>query len=316
MSVFTPLSRDELEAFLEPYRLGRLHAFAGIPEGAENSNFRLATDAGNFVLTLVERGSREQIGFVVELLERLAAAGLPVPHALADGNGERLHELAGKPALLQPWLSGQHVLDPHAQHCTLVGRLLGQLHQVTHADPLPRPDERGLAWMLEEGALMAVSLEGAELALLRQALSEAATLPTVLDQLPVANLHADLFRDNLLFDGMQISGVLDFHNACSGPMLYDLAVAANDWCTRDDGALEPHRLQALLAGYGAIRRFTAAEAQHWPQLLRLACLRFWLSRLIAQREASGEAVLIKDPKEFQRRLATRQQESPALPFAL
>lgn len=320
MSVFTPLQRTELETFLEPYRLGRLHAFDGIFGGSENSNFFVSTDAGEFVLTLVERGSWEHMEFVVDLLERLRHAGLPVPYGVAEEDGVRLRRLAEKPALLQPRLPGSHIEQPHSHHCEELGRLLARLHLATRDDPLVHASDRGLQWMIDEGSLLALELEGAELELLRGAITEAAMLQDAFDELPAANLHADLFRDNVLFDGTHLSGVLDFHNACSGPMLYDLAIAANDWCSNPDGSLDLPRLRALLGAYAGLRPFSRQEAEHWPSLLRIACLRFWLSRLMAVKAApiaaeDGHQVLLKNPEEFRQRLAARQQVEPTLPFA-
>jgi len=320
MSVFTPLQRAELETFLEPYRLGRLHAFEGVAGGSENSNFFVSLDAGEYVLTLVERGSRERMEFVVDLLERLRHAGLPVPYAIAEEDGIRLRQLAEKPALLQPRLPGSHVAQPNAHHCEEVGRLLAGLHLATRDDPLVHASDRGLPWMIDEGSLLALEFEGADLELLRAAITEAAMLQDAFDELPAANLHADLFRDNVLFDGSHLSGVIDFHNACSGPMLYDLAIAANDWCSNQDGSLDLPRLRALLGGYAALRAFSRAEGEHWPSLLRIACLRFWLSRLLAAKAAplaaeDGHQVLLKDPQEFRRRLAARQRLDTTLPFA-
>ena len=109
--------------------------------------------------------------------------------------------------------------------------------------------------------------------------------------------------------------MIDFYNACSGPMLYDIAIAVNDWCTHPNGELDEDRCQALLAAYSALRRFTPAEAELWKPMLRVACVRFWLSRLIAAQAFAGQAVLIKDPGEFRRLLAARQQCDSALPFA-
>jgi homoserine kinase type II len=98
-------------------------------------------------------------------------------------------------------------------------------------------------------------------------------------------------------------------------MLYDLAITLNDWCSCEDGSLDSKRAQALLGAYAGLRPFTAAEAELWPAMLRIACVRFWLSRLIAAQSFAGQEVLIHDPDEFQRRLAQRQQVELALPFA-
>lgn len=316
MSVFTPLERHELEAFLAPYGLGRLKDFQGIAAGTENSNFFVSLEAGEFVLTLVERGPQADMPFFVELLERLHQAGLPVPYAVVTQQGEALRELAGKPALLQPRLAGKHVSQPNAHHCAEIGAWLARLHLATREQILERRSDRGLDWMLEEGPVLALELHDEQLPLLRDSLHEVEGLKTRILALPRANLHADLFRDNALFDGNHLSGVIDFYNACSGPMLYDLAITLNDWCSQDNEALDLPRARALLGAYAALRPFTPAEAELWPAMLRIACLRFWLSRLIAARRFQGRDVLVKDPGQFQRRLAQRQQVSLVLPFAL
>ena len=315
MSVFTPLERHELEVFLAPYGLGRLRDFQGIAAGSENSNFFVSLEQGEFVLTLIERGPSADLPFFIELLDVLHDAGLPVPYALRTASGEALRSLAEKPALLQPRLAGKHVHEANAHHCQEVGALLARIHLATRNQPLPRKSDRGLDWMLAEGPSLALKLPDEQLQLLRDALAEIQALKPRILALPQANLHADLFRDNVLFDGNHLAGVIDFYNACSGPMLYDLAIALNDWCSRDDGSLDSKRAQALLGAYAGLRAFTAAEAELWPAMLRIACVRFWLSRLIAAESFAGQEVLIHDPAEFQRRLAQRQQVALALPFA-
>lgn len=316
MSVFTPLERHELEIFLEPYGLGRLRDFQGIAAGSENSNFFVSLERGEFVLTLVERGPTQDLPFFIELLDVLHDADLPVPYALRTGTGEALRSLAEKPALLQPRLPGKHVAQPNAHHCAEVGTLLARLHLATCERIIERKSDRGLDWMLQEGPCLALKLPEDQLPLLRDALAEIAEVKDKVLALPRANLHADLFRDNVLFDGPHLAGVIDFYNACSGPMLYDLAIALNDWCSEPDGRLNEDLSHALLGAYATLRRFTAAEARIWPAMLRIACVRFWLSRLIAADSFAGQEVLIHDPAEFQRRLAQRQQVDLALPFAL
>jgi homoserine kinase type II len=152
--------------------------------------------------------------------------------------------------------------------------------------------------------------------LLEAALDEITQHKVRILALPRANIHADLFRDNAMFEGTHLTGLIDFYNACSGPMLYDVAIALNDWCSDDEGVLDGPRARALLGAYAALRPFTAAEAQLWPTLLRVACVRFWLSRLIAAQTFAGQDVLIHDPMEFQQRLAQRQKVGTLLPFAL
>lgn len=316
MSVFTPLTRPELEVFLAPYGLGRLRDFQGISAGSENSNFFISLEGGEFVLTLVERGPIQDLPFFIELLDVLHDAGLPVPYALRTTEGEALRSLAGKPALLQPRLPGKHVSLANAHHCSEVGSLLGQLHSATRGHVLERKTDRGLDWMLSEGAQLLSKLDAANQSLLSDALAEIKAQHAAILALPRANLHADLFRDNALFDGPHLAGLIDFYNACSGPMLYDVAIAVNDWCSNDNGELDAPRARALLGAYATLRPFTPSEAELWPVMLRVACVRFWISRLIAAESFAGQDVLIHNPAEFQHRLAQRQDVHLHLPFAL
>jgi homoserine kinase type II len=316
MSVFTPLARPELETFLAPYGLGHLRDFQGIAAGSENTNYFISLEQGEFVLTLVERGPVQEMPFFIELLDVLHQADLPVPYALRTTDGSALRELAGKPALLQPRLAGKHISTPNTQHCAQVGELLGQLHLATRDKVLERKTDRGLDWMLQEGAILISHLEQAPGDLLKAALDEIERLKPAIMALPRANLHGDLFRDNALFEGTHLTGVIDFYNACSGPMLYDLAIALNDWCSTAEGLIDAPRARALLGAYAALRPFTAAEAELWPAMLRVGCVRFWLSRLIAAESNAGQDVLIHDPMEFQQRLEHRQEIRVPLPFAL
>jgi len=316
MSVFTPLTRPELETFLAPYGLGRLRDFQGIAAGTENSNFFISLEHGEFVLTLIERGPAEDLPFFIELLDVLHEADMPVPYALRDRDGNALRELAGKPALLQPRLSGKHIKVPNNQHCAQVGELLAHIHLATRARIIQRKTDRGLDWMLATGAELMPRLTPGQGSLLQGSLDEIAARKAQILALPKANLHADLFRDNVMFEGTHLTGVIDFYNACSGPMLYDLAITLNDWCCDEQGAIDVPHAQALLGAYAALRPFTAAEAELWPVMLRVACVRFWLSRLIAAESFAGMDVMIHDPAEFEVRLAARQQVKLALPFAL
>ncbi len=316
MSVFTPLTRPELETFLAPYGLGRLRDFQGIAAGTENSNFFISLEQGEFVLTLVERGPVQDMPFFIELLDVLHEADLPVPYALRTTDGQALRELAGKPALLQPRLAGKHIKAPNNQHCIQVAEFVAHVHLATRDRMLVRKTDRGLDWMLDAGNELMDRLNPDQQTLLKASLDEISGHHAQIMALPRANLHADLFRDNAMFEGTHLTGVIDFYNACSGPMLYDLAITLHDWCCAEPGEIDPVRARAFLGAYAALRPFTAAEAQLWPVMLRVACVRFWLSRLIAAESFAGMDVMIHDPAEFEVRLKARQEVGLALPFAL
>lgn len=317
MSVFTPVERPELEGFLQRFELGRLIDYSGIAGGTENSNFFVATAQGEYVLTLVERDPVAELPFFIQLLDRLQQADLPVPYALRDRSGIALHRLNDRPALLQPRLPGRHIETPDASHCQAVGLMLARLHDATAISGLLRPSDRGLEWMATQARALLERSKPSVRALLQPLLPILEQLRQHRPALPEAILHGDLFRDNVLFDGHHLTGIIDFYNAFSGWTLYDVAICVNDWCLADEGGLDERRTEALLAGYASQRRFTPLEAEHWPSLLRLAALRFWLSRqLAADRHAEHSGVLIKEPAHFQRLLAAHGTIPVGLPLAL
>lgn len=317
MSVFTPVSRAELEELLQGFELGRLIDFSGILGGTENSNFFVSTECGEYVLTLIERGSVDDLPFLVRLLERLRQAGLPVPYALVDRDGQAVQQLNQRPALLQPRLPGGHVDHTDASHCRALGQALARLHNATADAPPQRRSDRGLDWMVAQSQLL-IEAGGPEARpLLESALPILMRLRDRRPALPEAVLHGDLFRDNVLFEGHHVTGLIDFYNAFSGWALYDVAICVNDWCHAEAGGLDERRAEALLAGYAGLRRFTPLEAENWPDLLRVAALRFWLSRHLAAQEHAAQAdVLIKNPAHFQRLLECHRDVTVKLPLAL
>lgn len=315
MSVFTPVERGRLEDFLAGFDVGPLLGYQGIEGGSENSNFFVECGHGSFVLTLVERGPVEELDFFVALLDCLHQARLPVPYAIADRQGRMLHRLQGRPALLQPRLSGSHVQAAETTHCAAVGRILAQLHRATSACGLHRESDRGARWMFEEAERYRPQASSAEARLLDGALEALRRVLEVADRLPRAVLHADLFRDNVMFEGERLSGIIDFYNAADGQTLYDLAICVNDWCVDRQCRLDPRRAAALLDAYASERPFTSGEAACWPDMLRVAALRFWLSREIAARaHADQPGVLVKDPKHFMRILDAHREVMIPLPL--
>lgn len=297
MSVYTPVTAEQLAPWLARFPVGALRGLQGIAEGIENTNYRVETDSGRYVLTLFERLPAEALVFCLDLMQHLSGRGFPCPRPVADDQGRILGRLAGKPAALATFLPGAPVSEPAAGHCSAVGRTLADLHRAGAGFARQLPNPRGPRWWKDaaEAALPGLSPEDAEL--LREELRFQSLYR--LSDLPRGIVHADLFRDNVLWERGAISGVIDFYFACSEVLLYDLAVVANDWCADRDGGLDEERTRALLEGYHAGRPLTAIERGAWPVLLRAAALRFWLSRLADYHAPRpGELTFTKDPGRF------------------
>ncbi len=314
MAVFTSVDEDAAQGLLDTLGLGRLHGLTGIPAGIENSNFFLDCDAGRFVLTLFERLTHAQLPFYLGLMQHLAAKGLPVPAPQADAAGRTLFTLEGKPAAVVTRLRGAHQLAPDRFHCEQLGHTLARLHRAVADFPLRQPNLRGLAWWQQTVPLLLAHLDAEGAALLADELrfqSELAATPAFAE-LPQGAIHADLFRDNALFEGLpgreQLCGVFDFYFAGVDCLLFDLAVCLNDWCIDlASGRLDEARASALVAAYERERRLSGTEHRLLPALLRAAALRFWISRL-ADWHQPREASLLKphDPTHFERVLRERR----------
>lgn len=310
MSVFTPVSAVELSEWLRRYAIGRLVEFEGISAGVQNSNFFVTTTLGRYVLTLFEAIPRAELPFYLHLMAHLARHGLPVPAPIADRDNEYLSTLCDRPASLVMRLSGRSEMSPGVEHCRRVGAMLAGLHLAGLSYGRRQDNPRGAAWRAATAARVRAHLPDDERVLLDAEIAFQAGID--FESLPQGAIHADLFRDNVLWDGAHIGGVIDFYFAGRDALLFDVAVTVNDWCTASSGELDPERASALVGAYHAERPFTPAEGAAWPAMLRAAALRFWLSRAEDfYLPKPGEMVLVKPPGEYRDILRLRTAGCPA-----
>ncbi|RKQ96981.1 homoserine kinase [Kushneria sinocarnis] len=316
MAVFTPLSDDQVADFLERFDAGRLVRLEGVSGGTENSTFFVTTDRHALVLTLFEQGDQRELPFFVELLDHLAAHQLPVPGPLHDRQGIALQRLADRPALLFPRLPGEHPEQPTQAQCHAIGQTLGQMHALTRDFPVNRANPRDLSWIEQAAKRVMPYLDADEQQLMHEQIADFGRLLTP-HVLPRGALHGDLFRDNTLFDGERLGGVIDFYNGCTGDLLFDLAIVINDWCATAQTALHEARYHAILDAYAAQRPFTAIEREVWPVMLRMTALRYWLSRLLVVHvDPPAHTLTPRDPGEYLRLLRQRiEVPVPPLPTA-
>ncbi len=297
MAVFTPVTGEQLRAWLQCYQVGELLDFEGIATGVENTNYFVTTTAGRFVLTLFERLDRAHAQFYLDFMAHLAQRGIACPKPIADQGQHFLGELNAKPATLVTRLSGQSDFNPDSHHCYEVGRALARMHLASADFPESLPNPRGPDWWVQAAARVAAYLHDDERELLNAELRFQAQ--GELNALPRGVVHADLFRDNVLWTNGQITGVIDFYFAGGDSWLFDLAVTANDWCVDVEADFSSVRLRALLRGYEVMRPVSAAERALWATALRRAALRFWLSRLDDYHSPRpGELIKAHDPNRF------------------
>ena len=312
MAVFTEVSFDTAAELIGRLGIGELTALKGITAGIENTNYFADTAQGRYVLTLFERLSFEQLPFYLHLMKHLAQHGVPVPDPQADASGEILHTLCGKPAAVVNRLSGSHQLAPDASHCESVGAMLARMHLAGQDYPRHQPNLRGLAWWGETVPVVAPFLTPTLRALIEGELAFQQQLgaSAAYAALPRGPIHADLFRDNVMFEGHQLTGFFDFYFAGVDTFLFDIAVCLNDWCTDlESGRLAEDRAVAFVAAYDAVRALSSGERRLMPALMRAAALRFWVSRLW-DFHLPRDATMLKahDPTHFERVLEHRVNE--------
>ena len=301
MSVFTTVTHEQLSAWLTNYSIGTLTALEGIAAGIENTNYFVTTARGRYVLTLFEKLKAAELPYYLNLMDHLAGQGVPSARPVRNRAGAFSGELNGKPAALVSFLRGSDIAAPTAGQCASCGTLLAGVHTAGSSYSASMDNPRGLRWC-ESVMPEIIPFLGADgVALLREEIRFQSRQHR--DALPRGAIHADLFRDNVLWDDGRISGVIDFYFACTDALLYDVAITVNDWCVAEGGELDGDRAAALLEAYGAARPFTTAERGAWPGMLRAAALRFWVSRLYDfYLPRRGELTHAKDPRHFRRLL--------------
>lgn len=323
MAVYTEVSFAQAAALLHTLGLGDLTDLQGIQGGIENTNYFVTSEREgatlSHVLTVFERLSFEQLPYYLQLMKHLADQGIPVPDPVANADGAILHSVQGKPAAVVNKLRGKSALAPDLAHCEAVGDMLARMHLAARGFALSQPNLRGLPWWNDTVPVVLPFLTPEQTRLIRSELAyqnHVATLPAYA-ALPRGPIHADLFRDNVLFDGAELAGFFDFYFAGTDSWLFDIAVCLNDWCVVHgaelDGQHDAARAEAFLSAYQAVRPLNGAERELLGAMLRAAALRFWLSRLWDLHLPRDAALLqAHDPTHFERVLRNRVTHIPTL----
>jgi homoserine kinase type II len=307
VSVFTRITRPQLDQFFSAYTLGEVVSFEGIADGIDNTNYSVTTTQGSFVLTLFESLTSDDLPHFLKLLSHLTTNNMPCPSPQSDRQANLWRELNNKPAAVFRRLSGAAMASPSVLHCQEIGLQLASLHRCTQGYVFPVKSGNDLSWCKTVLNKIGSHLSATDRELINDELVFQAENSSA--NLPRGVIHADLFRDNALFVDDQLSGLLDFYSACTDTLLLDVAITANDWCC-DNGKVNVEKFTALLSAYESLRPLEPVEKQHWPVLLRAAALRFWLSRLEHQcYPRPGEITQQKDPLVFRHILQQHRQQS-------
>ena len=306
MAVYTQVSAEALVVFLARFDVGELVSAKGIAEGVENSNYLVDTARGRFILTLYEkRVAAADLPFFRALTDHLADAGNPVPRMIADHDGDWLHMLAGRPACLIEFLPGVSLSHPTPAKARAAGAAMGHMHAALTGFTPTRANSMGVAtWrpLFERCGRDLDDISAGLHAAIREALD--GVLGDWVDEgVPVGVIHADLFPDNVLMRGDQVTGIIDFYFACTDVRAYDLAVMHTAWSFDATGAVFDAAIgHALMEGYESVIRLSPTERAAFDTWAKGACLRFLLSRAWDWLHTPADALVTrKDPLAYWRR---------------
>ncbi len=306
MSVYTSLNHAQIESVIRSYRLAPLIRYAGISAGIENTNYLLNTVQGDFVLTLYEHFKVDELTPFLDLLVQLARYESYYPSPLSDIQQGHIHRLAGKPAAVFKCLSGESVLQVTVNQCQSVASAMARFHLSSPALGFSKINPRNFEWIQETAQQVSSFLSVQDSFLLENELQYQLNHTT--EHLTQGIIHADLFKDNVLFVGDSLTGMLDFYAACCDCYLLDVAIALNDWCVDEQGVYNRKQQDVFMRAYKQVRVISQEEEKYLPILLRRACLRFWLSRLEHKLyPRAGEITQEKDPELFKNLLLQHRQ---------
>lgn len=319
MAVYTEVSDEDLERFVAEYDIGEVLSCKGIAEGVENSNYLLHTENGQFILTLYERRvAPADLPYFLNLMEHLAANGIPSPTPLRGRDGKSLRTLCGRPAAIITFLAGMWPRRVQPYHCAAVGEALAHFHRAGASYALSRPNNLSVdAWrpLFKSCADRADTVERGLSSVLS---AELDYLESHWPQgLPMGVCHADLFPDNVFFRHETLSGIIDFYFACNDFLAYDVSICLNAWCFERDRSFNVTKAKLLLSAYQRVRPFSPEEIQALPLLARGNAMRFLLTRLYDWlHHPEGAFVSPKDPLEYLRILKFHQRVKSAGAYGL
>ena len=310
MSVYTTVKPAQLGEFLKRYDLGEQVSLRAIAAGITNTNYYLDTDAGEFVLTLYEHHSDDELDFILGLQQHLADKGVSCSSPVTDRRGGLYSTLNQRPAAIIHKVAGEVEPNPGLDQCAAIGEELATMHFAGQDYPGVRNNPRGVEWWIATGDMLDPVLDSDDRQLIDGTIRDFARFS--ISDLPGGAIHADLFHDNALFQAGSLGGIIDFDYACNDSFVFDLAVLMNDWGIGAQGELIMARIDAILHGYEKKRRLADLERKALPLMLQAAALRFWLSRLYDKTfPLSGELTYVKCPDEFRKLLVLRNDNPPS-----
>tara|TARA_B100001057_G_scaffold30839_1_gene28098 strand:- start:6873 stop:7835 length:963 start_codon:yes stop_codon:yes gene_type:complete len=310
MAVYTQISNEEFLEFIKEYNFDESATFSGIKSGTSNSNYLINLKKDKYILTIFEeRTNQDNLSFFFELMNHLNMNKIKCPQVLQDKNLNYVNSIKGKNAVITTFLDGHSVEHIDPDHCSSLGKGIARMHNASSLMNITRKNELGFT-VLPIVIDQVLKLSGKiEPEIIKTIEIEYSFLENNMPKsLPTGIIHADLFPDNIFFEGKELSGIIDFYFSCNDFYAYEIAICINAWCFEpSNNEFNPTKARSLLKNYNNLREFSIEEVESLPVLTRASALRYLLTRLLDYySHEDDDLILKKDPNEYLMKLKFHQ----------
>ena len=308
MAVYTKLNKSEIEEIISLYKLKNLESFAPIEEGIENTNYVIIASKKKYILTIFEKRVKEQdLPFFCELISLLNKSGFKCPLPLLNLENSPITTFKRKKLTILTFISGKSKENLSNENCEDIGKEAAKLHLLTSNFKIHRKN----ALSIESWRSMFENIKDKCIRIHKD-------LPNLIEanlkdieknwpsNLPSGIIHADLFKDNIIFENNKVSGIIDFTFSCNDFYALEIAICFNALCfdgVKSNLSFNVTKAKKFIDGYSSIRKLSDQERNSIKILSQGAALRFLLTRVFdAINTVEGALVKIKDPIEYLKRL--------------
>ena len=308
MAVYTKLNKSEIEEIISLYKLKNLEFFAPIEEGIENTNYVIIANKKKYILTIFEKRVKEQdLPFFCELISLLNKSGFKCPLPLLNLENSPISTFKRKKLTILTFISGKSKENLSNENCEDIGKEAAKLHLLTSNFKIHRKNALSIeSWrnMFENIKDKCIKIHKDLPNLIEANLKDIEkNWPS---NLPSGIIHADLFKDNIIFENNKVSGIIDFTFSCNDFYALEIAICFNALCfdgVKSNLSFNVTKAKKFIDGYSSIRKLSDQERNSIKILSQGAALRFLLTRVFdAINTVEGALVKIKDPIEYLKRL--------------
>ncbi len=285
MGDYAKLGKDQTENILKLYDIGSLRSFVALSLGISNSNYKLETESGTYLLKVSNDKDQTQLCSEQEILTYLQ--GPPFDYSIAaipTLEGSLIYAIGEYFGVIFPFIEG--IPPGPADHtCCEIGRAIGSLHalKITPAE------------LQEIRSHEEVGFGGAEILEYTKSDECPADFRDNFnfifkdklngwneEEMQLGIVHGDLYYDNTLFAHNKLKVILDWEQAGRGPLLLDLGICIGGTCLEKGRIIQP-LINSFLSGYGLSRSLPKEEEKLLNQAIILGLFsiaRWRISRFV------------------------------------